>query len=443
VQVSRWGPTRSTVALVTIIGALFLVTALATSHISDGQSSADITATWAEQMIAAWQPTKYSPMSFGAMMVPASYDEIDFSQNTPAVLQGYLNMLESSGTGYLRIDVGFDAWLSGRTGEQQEIVSLVNQSRQDGKGFILADASAEAYRGFGHGLPWSQFKKAWVERVTTLASVLHPDYYVVVKEPGWYAPMISDVLTNPLAQSPTDWLGLTQNLTNAVHSVSPDTKVGVAIAADSLNQNPTFYNAYLKGLSKLSGLSFMGFDIYTTTGFTATQSFLSKNGSGGLAVWIAECWSATDAATAYDASRSTLDPKWMLATYYFAQRENVSMMVPFFTNTFAAYNLTETSPTDQSQILGLLQQRTPVFHMFQNITAGLENIPAGTTSSGSSTSATSPSTTSTGTTSTGNSSTKPSSGSQAGRFPVTLIGVAAVVLVVVVLVGIALTRKRK
>ncbi|MDG6902901.1 MAG: hypothetical protein JRM80_13210 [Nitrososphaerota archaeon] len=412
-----------------VLGMIFTVHA---------QSSGTINETWVDQMTAQWQPTQYHQMSFGAMVIPASYDQIEYPFNNLQVLSGYLNVMDGSGAGYIRIDVGFDAWLSNNKTVQSELQSLVGQAKSAGKGFILADASAEAYRPLSKRLPWSEFKQAWVQRVTTLAAFFHPEYYEVVKEPGWYLPMISDATTNPQVSDPNQWLGLTQNLTNAVHSVSPNTKVGVAIAADSLNNSPTLYVAYLEGLSKITGLNFMGFDLYTTTGFTATQSYLSQHGNGGLAVWIAECWSATDATTAYDSSRATLDANWIKAQYYFAQTENASMMIPFFTNTFASYSLAETTPTDPSQILNLLQQRTPVFSMYQGITAGLENIPKGSTATTSFTT-TSGQSSSTLQTTTGSTAPPPSS----GNFPTEEVAIGAIaVVLVLVIVGYLATRKR-
>ena len=48
---------------------------LAASRTSEGQSSAQITQSWVDQKTAQWQPASYRQMSFGAMIVPASYDQ--------------------------------------------------------------------------------------------------------------------------------------------------------------------------------------------------------------------------------------------------------------------------------------------------------------------------------------------------------------------------------
>jgi len=145
---------RLTTALIAVaLMALFAITVLGTSRFSDVLTSGEITEPWVDQQLVAWQPTHFTPMSFAAMIVPASYGQVDYSYNTPQVLAGYLNLMESSGAAYIRIDVGYDAWLNGNTAVQDKLKSLVGQMRSDGKGFILADASAEKYRGLGNRLP--------------------------------------------------------------------------------------------------------------------------------------------------------------------------------------------------------------------------------------------------------------------------------------------------
>ncbi|HZW58485.1 MAG TPA: hypothetical protein VFF30_19510 [Nitrososphaerales archaeon] len=67
---------------------------------------------------------------------------------------------------------------------------------------IIADASSETYRN--NPLPWAQFKEAWAERVQAIESLYHPDYYLIIKEPGWYIAMVSDARTNPQFPSPSD-----------------------------------------------------------------------------------------------------------------------------------------------------------------------------------------------------------------------------------------------
>ncbi len=390
-------------------------------------------------MLVQWKPSSYPHIDFGVLFPRASYDNIMTSYNTVDVENADLGMLVSTNASYVRIDIGFDAWLQGKTTVQQEVSSLVGQIGSDGKTLIIADAAAESYRHGGQ-LPWVQFQDAWVQRVQTLASLYHPGYYIVVKEPGWYAPMISDATTNPAVQDPNSWLNLTRVLADAVHAVSPNTQVGVAIAADSLSSNSGLYVPYLRGLANISGVSFMGFDIYTTSGFTNTQNFLNQYGNQGKQVWIAECWSGTG-TVAFDSTRSTLDQKWIQLVYYFGEDIGAKMVIPFFTDIFASYSLTSSSPTDPTQIVSLYSQRTPVFYSYGNVIAANSGQTNVTTTSTAQTTGSTAQTTGSASKSYSTQSTGiPSGGGGRDLLP---IAAGLVVIIVVVVLALALTRRRK
>ena len=348
--------------IVVLLGASVVVLR---SGIGGGQTGSAITEQWVEQKLVDWKPDSISPMNFGAHFARASYDNILTAYNTIDVQNADLTMLMNTNALFIRIDVGYDAWLQNDVPAQQEMASLIGVIRNDGRSLIIADGAAESYRHGGQ-IPWSQFQQAWVQRVKTLASLFHPDYYIVIKEPGWYVPMISDVLTDPVARDPNSWLNLTRTLASAVLAASPNTRIGISIAADSLSSDPSLYVPYLTGLSGITSVSFIGFDIYTTTGFDSTQAFLNNYGSQGKEVWIAECWSG-DGSQIFSSTRATLDANWIKVLYYFGQRVHASMVIPFYTDLFASYSLTGTSPSDSSQIVSLYQQRTPVFDSYRAI----------------------------------------------------------------------------
>jgi uncharacterized protein (DUF927 family) len=95
-------------------------------------------------------------------------------------------MLLSSDASCIRIDIGYDAWLNNNATAQHELQNITSQIQSAGKGLIIADESAEYYRS--HPLHRTQFRAAWESRVKTLATVFHPAFYIVIKEPGWYVP---------------------------------------------------------------------------------------------------------------------------------------------------------------------------------------------------------------------------------------------------------------
>ncbi len=433
----------------------------------EAQTTGLITQQWLDQSLAQWKPAQNVSMNFQVLYQRASYGNLEYSYNTPQVQAADLSMLVSANPACVRIDIGYAPWLENNQAAITEMGNLVNDVRAAGKCLIIADAASETYRGTGQ-LTWTQFKEAWGPRVTTLAALYHPDYYIVVKEPGWYVPMVSDATTNPSFSSASDWINLTQSLAADVVAASPNTKVGISVAADSLNKAPALYAPYLTGVEKISNISFLGFDIYTTTGFNATQNFLAQYGSANKDVWIAEAWSG-DGSFIYDSSRAQLDKEWIQVLYYFAQSVHAKAIMPFYTDLFASYSLTDTSPSDASQIVSLLQQRNPVYYEYQAIAAG-----AGTTNS--TTSASSPSSTTSSSTGGSSSTTSPSpttisksitetpaqttrtssssfqsfttltsltTSSQPGSRNLTLIaGSAAVLIVAVVVVLYALARRK-
>jgi hypothetical protein len=373
---------------------------------TDGQTNNTITQQWLDQALVQWKPSQNASMSFQVLFNRASYGNLETSYNTAAVQEADLSMLESTNAQCVRIDLGYAPWLQNDQAAITEMTSLVQSIKAAGKCLVIADASSESYRG-GGAIPWTQFQQAWVQRVSTLASLYHPDYYVVIKEPGWYVPMVSDAKTSPAFQNLTSWIGLTQTLASTVISASPNTKVGVSVAADSLASNPSDYIPYLTGVEKLSGISFLGFDVYDPAGFTSTQSFLTQYGAGGKDVWIAEAWSG-DGTSVFDASRAQLDAEWMRVLYYFAQEEHAVAVMPFYTDLFSSYSLTGTGPTDSAQIISLYQQRTPVFSEFQAVIAtssGSSSTVASTTSSTASLKQSSPGSSSSSSTTTQTTST--------------------------------------
>jgi hypothetical protein len=304
-------------------------------------------------------------VSFGVVFTAASYGNLE--ANSVAVVQADLSMLLSTGVQCIRIDIGYAPWLQNNQTAISEMTSLVQQIKAAGRCLIIADAASESYRKGGQ-LTWSQFMAAWGPRVSALAALYQPNYYIVIKEPGWYVPLVSDAATNPQFQNVSVWLSLTQNLTNDVHAASPSTVVGVSIAANGLTTSEgPFYVQYLNQVQATQGLSFIGFDIYGPSDQTATQTYLSAN-PASKAVWIPEAWSTASGA-ALDGSPSD-DAQWIQSMYTFATSINAAFLIPFYTDDFASYTLISDPPTASSQLISLFQERTPVFSAFQSLAAG-------------------------------------------------------------------------
>ncbi len=335
-------------------------------------SNGQIAQSWLTQAESRWKPVTFSRIVFAPTFTGLSYDNPEaYPGNTEAVLQKELDMLESSGAQGITIDLGYDPWLS----HNQTIINMdthfIREIRASGKILFLKDASAERYRRFK--LPWKQFEAAWVQRVKTIASLYHPEYYTVVKEPGWYAPMIAGLTRN--VNSPADrqvlsvntWVSLLKKLASAVKQVSPSTKVGISIPGDSLYHGKVpLYVPLMKAASQLSDINYLGFDIYDANSFNDTLRFLDTVGSHGKAVWINEAWSTTSRNVASNPQRSQLDVQWMKALYQFALYIHAQGVSPFYTDIFASYG---PRPASSSSLLSYYSKRTPVYYEFVKVVA--------------------------------------------------------------------------
>ena len=308
--------------------------------------------------LTAWKPTSFYPMQFGTVLTTASYDNLE--HNSISVIDANLNMLITTGAKAVRIDLGYDAWLLNNQTAINEMTTIVSAIKNDGLQLIIADASAETYRH--NPLPWSQFQSAWIQRVSTLAKLYQPNYYIAVKEPGWYVGMVSDARTNPAFQSVASWTNLTDSLAAAVHSVSPETQVGIAISATSLDSQPTFYVPYLNAADQITGIAFLGFDIYTPSAFNATSDYVHTS-SPVKPLWVAEAWSAPSPPT--NPAMANSDAVWIDALYYFAQSQiHASIVIPFYDLAFAQYAKLSGSVVPS---VSFFNSRTPVFYEYRRI----------------------------------------------------------------------------
>ncbi|MGI0090251.1 MAG: hypothetical protein ACREBS_00950 [Nitrososphaerales archaeon] len=398
-------------------------------------SSNQITMPWLTQQKTEWQSAPVSTMIFGAQFTSASYANIN-SYNL-AALDANLNMLYSTNANAIRIDIGYAAWLRNNQTRIGLVTSLVNNIRSDGKILIIADAASETYSTTPE--PWTQFQSDWIQRVKALASLYQPNYYIIIKEPGWYVPYVLDSTTNPQFQNASDWLDLTQQLISAVQQVSPNTKIGISVAASDISNQPQFYMPFLTGVEKLPGISFIGFDIYNIPAFTNTLQFLQQNGSDGKSVWIAEAWSGP-LSLALDPSRSSLDTLWIQVLYYFALEIHAQLISPFFTDFFSSYS---TPPTTSQGLVSFFQNRTSVFREYQGII--VQNFAIGkNTSSGATLTISSTSNSVQVSSAPSQESTSFSINSSHGGNARILVGVAIAVIVLIVLfVGYVFLRRRK
>lgn len=315
---------------------------------------------WLSQQAAAWSGAPPGPVLSAAVLSAASYGAPEEPWDTLPVIEADLAMLKASGAEVVRIDLNYAPWLDNDTAHIQEMDEVVAQVRADGLELMIADSASESY--WHHPMPWPAFVSAWIARDTALALRYHPDDFVVVKEPGWYFPMISGYPANPAIGSVSAWIALTQSLVGAVRSVSPHTQIGVAIPAATLYGSPASSSrSYLTAARDLPGLDFLGFDVYGICEMENTLRFLAEEGTGGKAVWVPEAWSTGTP----EGNPGGLDVAWMGVLYEFLREIGARGVALFYTDAFASF---AAAPQNSSALLAFYALRTADFFAFENLT---------------------------------------------------------------------------
>lgn len=319
------------------------------------------------QYATEWKPSTNSSIGWSVYVYDAGYDNVETLPQSE--IQANLNMALASGASCIRIDVGYDSWLTNNVTAQKIVENLVSQIKADGKCFVLGDASAESYRT--SPLPASQFVAAWQSRVQTLAGLLKPNYYFVINEIGWYYPMIQGATLTGLgcaisvsctqAHNITNWINLAQSLSSIVKSVSPSTKVGVEIEGGLAANEITPYTAFMQDCANMANISMIGYDQYGAQDLL-TDVTVNNNVSTSKPVWITQTWStdvqpSTGEMIMNNPDRASLDALWIQVEYYYAITQlHASVIEPFYTNNFAQYT--------NSSALPNYSLRTPVFYEF-------------------------------------------------------------------------------
>ncbi len=331
-----------------------------------------ISPSWLSEAMRVWGSAPSHPLVLSPMMTRVSYDNVAQPATTLAVLDAELSMLEQTGAQGITVDLGYDAWLSDDTETIAKDDAVVAAIRDSGRLVVLKDASAERYRH--RRLPWDQFAAAWIDRARTMAARYHPDFYTVIKEPPWYAPMIAGLSRTDASSAAdrqvlavTTWTSLLARLVSAVKSVSPTTKVGIAVDGNVYGSTPAdrLDLGLMQAAVSMPGLDFIGFDLYTANAFSDTQRFLAQVGRGDKAVWINEAWSTT-ATQAANPAQEQVDPSWAKVLLAFARTIGAQGVSPFFTDRFASY---EAPPADAAGLSAFYRGRTPVFGAFRGYEA--------------------------------------------------------------------------
>lgn len=231
---------------------------------------------------------------------------------------------EDSGDGE---DEGAAAEPSERVARQQEYErQFMERVVESGVDLVIADSQYTPYLlvrgGEDADTTWDEFRAYHRQRVEHYAGLYQPYAYEIVNEPGAYTEF-SDLADFESADQQLElWIEHTREMIDLVHEVSPQTRVGVSIAAQS-----EFDMDYYERVLEL-GIDFVAFRVYQPAQFDLIEDALAERGrpqEQGAELWLAETWYGYCLAP----QRSmALDAEWLETAVAFAARYEGSAVLP-------------------------------------------------------------------------------------------------------------------
>lgn len=231
---------------------------------------------------------------------------------------------EDSGDGE---DEGAAAEPSERVARQQEYErQFMERVVESGVDLVIADSQYTPYLlvrgGEDADTTWDEFRAYHRQRVEHYAGLYQPYAYEIVNEPGAYTEF-SDLADFESADQQLElWIEHTREMIDLVHEVSPQTRVGVSIAAQS-----EFDMDYYERVLEL-GIDFVAFRVYQPAQFDLIEDALVERGrpqEQGAELWLAETWYGYCLAP----QRSmALDAEWLETAVAFAARYEGSAVLP-------------------------------------------------------------------------------------------------------------------
>lgn len=302
---------------------------------------------WLDQKLAEWKPAAYHPMAFGALFPPLSYGG-EIYQDDTKFSDTYLSFLDELKLDIMRIDLYYDIWLNKDTRHIAVVDEIIKHIREKNYKLMIADSSAEQYQR--KYMSWDGFSAAYLNRVETLTERYKPEYYVIVKEITWYD-KIGNLKSTPTTEQ---WANLTRELAKTLKRISPETLVAVGFV-------PQDEKEYFYRVLEIEEVDIVGFDIYDkdwSLPASGELAVLAKN--KGKEAWVLETWLHYLPSTGKPWKKE-LDAKWINATAYYAQRNNLDGYMTFFTRHFFSYS--------DKQIEGF----TPAFYAYKSVIEEVKN----------------------------------------------------------------------
>ena len=309
---------------------------------------------WLDQKLIDWKPKEYQPLNFGAYHVFAS-DEMFVKSNEEIDLK-ILEVLEQTNSDIIVLYIRPSSYFS----QKARYDKLINKIRSNGKKLFIGARFDEVKMDF------KEYEKELTDYTINIIAAIKPEYFGVLIEPRTMEKR------NGFTASDEEWTKMVERISDQSKQLSPGTKTVASGHKEELK--------FLEMASNIKSLDIIGIDLYFNDGtYNEYSGYLGKGdiigntidyaNSKGKETWILETW-ASDPTVGREIQKvsnqpfmMSIDAKWLRLMTYYAQKHNMTVIVPFFTGKFVAY-------TDNAEdfIKDLNNnERTPVFYEYKNL----------------------------------------------------------------------------
>ncbi len=314
---------------------------------------------WLDQKLVEWKPVEYKAMDFGAYHVYAS-DNIFVKSNAETDLK-MLDVLLETDADTIMLYIRPESYFS----QKKRYDNLFFRIKASGKKIFIGARFEDKPMTF------KDYDEALNNYTRNIIAILKPDYYGIVIEPETMGRKYNFEASNE------DWKGLVGRIAGLSKQLSPNTKTAVAGHKEELN--------FLRTASDIKDLDIIGFDIYGMEGISPEYTGNLGKGdvvgdaidyanSKGKETWMLETWTSAmnnsqQQALSIKEFMKPIDAKWIQLMTYYAQKHNMSAIVPFYTGKFVYYG------SDQNELVSALnnKQRTPVFYAYKSVIEEIRN----------------------------------------------------------------------
>jgi len=230
----------------------------------------------------------------------------------------------ADGSGSLPSDI--EEKINNQLDYERQYMETVQESGVD---LFISDSQYSTYlllkaRDEDEKTGWGEFTQLHEERIRYYARQYQPAYYGVLTEPGAYEDFSGlEMLAESEEERLDAWVAHTEDLIEAVHEESPDTRVAVTISLDR-----DFDLKYYERVLGLEGLDIITVDAYQQVSFEKIEDLVDEHGhprDHGQELWITDTWYGF----CMTPQRSMkLDSLWLETVVAFAAKEQITGVLP-------------------------------------------------------------------------------------------------------------------